>query len=139
MSDSLPTAASVRAMPTATATTAWMRPALVALFIGELLYLTVTFDTETLTRTASVWTQLAGWSPQYVRIAIATAGALALLVVTGLAFPRSTRSAADARVSGGWLLIHLTAFAGFIWLTRRFFTGTGSVAAHPAAWTATWL
>ena len=139
MSDSLPSTATVRAMPTATATPAWMRPALVALLVGELLYLTVTFDSQPLARTASVWTMLAGWSGQYVRIAIAAAGALALLALTGLAFPRSARSAADARVSGGWLLVHLTAFAAFIWLTRRFFTGTDSVAAHPGAWTVSWL
>ena len=75
-------------MPTAAAAPAWMRYALVALLLGELLFLTVSFDTAPLARTASVWTALAGWSGQYLRIAIATVGALALLVVTGLARPR---------------------------------------------------
>jgi len=138
MSDSIPTVATVRAMPTAAATPAWMRPALVALLVGELLYLTVAFDTATLARTASVWTLLAGWSGQYVRIGIASIGALSLLVLTGLASPRWAHGVGKNRVSGGWLLVHLTAFGSFIWLTRRFFTGTDSVAAHPGTWTTVW-
>ena len=129
----------MRSLPTATAAPAWMRLGLVVLLLGELLYLTISFDTEALEQTASVWTLVAGWSPQYLRIAIAAVGALALLVVTGLAAPRSARRATGTRVSGRWLLFHLAAFALFIWLTRRFFTGSASVAAHPGAWTMTWL
>lgn len=116
-----------------------MQYALVALLLGELLYLTVSFDTQTLGRTASIWTLLAGWSSQYVRIGIAAVGVLALLVVTGLARPRWAPGIASTRVSGGWLLFHLAAFASFIWLTRRFFTNTVSVGAYPGAWTVTWV
>ena len=125
-------------MPTAAAAPAWMRYALVVLLLGELLFLTVSFDTAPLARTASVWTALAGWSGQYLRIAIATVGALALLVVTGLARPRWATGIASTPVSGGWLLFHLIAFASFIWVTRRFFTATPSVAAYPGTWTITW-
>src|SRR5262245_18233414 len=98
MSDSLPSAASIRPMPSAAAAPAWMRYALVALLLGELLFLTISFDTAPLARTASVWMLLAGWSGQYVRIAIAAAGALALLVVTGFARPRWATGIASTRI-----------------------------------------
>jgi exosortase E/protease (VPEID-CTERM system) len=124
-------------MPTGPAAPAWLRTALVALLIGELLYLTITFDTQSLDRTSSVWTLLAGWSSQYVRVAIAALGALSVLVVTGLVSRNRVTPVTRQRVSGGWLLFHLAAFASFIWLTRRFFTGT-DVAESPAAWTITW-
>ena len=117
---------------------AWKRLALIALLVTEILYLTVSFDTQSLERSASVWTLVAGWSPQYLRIAIAACGALALLVVTGLAAPRWMHGLAAARVSGAWLLVHLAAFASFIWLTRRFLTSGDSVAAYPGVWTMTW-
>src|SRR5262245_41178603 len=136
MSDSLPSAASVRSISTGVAAPAWMRAALVALLLGELLYLTISFDTQNLAGTGSVWTLLAGWSSQYARIAIVAMGTLALLIVTGLASPRW--HGVTPRVSGGWLLFHLGAFASFIWLTRRFFTGGEGVTANPGAWTITW-
>ena len=43
------------------------------LLIAEVLYLTISFDTQTLEKAPSIWTVVIGWSPQYLRLAIAIA------------------------------------------------------------------
>src|SRR5437016_12046840 len=42
---------------------------LVAVLLAELLYLTVTFDTQILDNADSGWARFLGWAPQYLRLA----------------------------------------------------------------------
>jgi exosortase E/protease (VPEID-CTERM system) len=139
MSDAVPSLVSVPAGAPATSVPAGARIGLIALLLAEILYLSVSFDTETLAPVNSVWTVLAGWSPQYLRVAIAAVCAVALIAVTGIRSVRWTNAGAQERVSRGWLAFHLVAFAIFIWLTRRFLTGSASVPVYPGVWTASWL
>ena len=44
--------------------------ALVVLLLAEIVYLTVTLDTQPLSRLPSIWATLVGWAPQYLRLAI---------------------------------------------------------------------
>jgi exosortase E/protease (VPEID-CTERM system) len=139
MSDAVPSVVSVPAGATVTTVPAGARIGLIALLLAEILYLSISFDTETLAPVNSVWTVLAGWSPQYLRVAIAAVCAVALIALTGIRSVRWTSAGAQEGVSRGWLAFHLAAFAIFIWLTRRFFTGSGSVPVYPGVWTASWL
>jgi exosortase E/protease (VPEID-CTERM system) len=138
MPDAAPSVVSVRPLPASTGAPAWLHIGLFALLLAELLYLTISFDTQALTRAGSFWTSLVGWSPQYLRVAIAATFAVLLIALTGVSSVR-WNDAADTRPSRGWFAFHLAAFASFIWLTRTFFTGTGSVAANPGVWTAAWF
>ena len=139
MSDAVPSVVSVPPGTSGAGVPAWARVGLIALLLAEVLYLTISFDTASLERTGSVWTVIAGWSPQYLRVAIAVVFAVGLLGVTRFAFVRGGATATAPVASRGWLAFHLVSFAAFIWLTRTFFSGTGTVASYPALWTTTWL
>ncbi len=115
----------------------WQRLLLVALLLAETLYLSVTFDTQSLERTASFWTTIAGWSPQYLRVAIASAFVLLLLLVTRLVALRSSLN--NEPISRGYVAFHIAAFLAFVWVTGRFLGGAADVIGHPGLWTATWL
>jgi exosortase E/protease (VPEID-CTERM system) len=139
MSDAVPSVVSPRPVATSTFLPAWVRIGLIALLLAEVLYLTVSFDTVTLGRVGSVWTVLAGWSPEYVRLAIVVVFAVSLLGTTGLASLRGFSIATHTPPSRGWLGVHLLSFGAFIWLTRTFFSATATVASQPGVWTLTWL
>jgi len=123
----------------ATPAFAWKRLALIVLLVSEILYLTVSFDTQSLGTAASVWTALVGSSSQYLRVAIAAVFVLLLLVATRIARPRAVVALGDTPVSSGWVAFHLTVFGAFVWLTGGFFAGAAGMAAHPAVSAATWL
>ena len=53
-----------------TLTPALTRIGLLALLVGQLLYLTIRFDSQALGNSASPWLRLVAWSPQYLRLAI---------------------------------------------------------------------
>src|SRR5215470_12611514 len=112
--------------------------ALLALLIGELLYLTISFDTQMLEKAPSIWTVLIGWSPQYLRLAIAIAAVMLLPGGKWLATAPPSRSGADALSRLPFLGLHALVFLVFVRVTGIFFAGGDSVVAHPALWTATW-
>jgi exosortase E/protease (VPEID-CTERM system) len=125
--------------PAAGDSLAWKRLALGVLLVCEILYLTVSFDTQRLDAVASPWTMVAGWSPHYLRVATATVFVLLLLGVTSFSRPRGALGLTSAPISSAWVALHLLAFGVFAALTARFVTGAGNVAAQPALSTATWL
>lgn len=47
---------------------------LIGLLVGEILVLTIAFDTASLERVPSVWAELIGSAPQYLRIAVTVVG-----------------------------------------------------------------
>ena len=113
--------------------------ALMALLLVEVLYLTISFDTQALEKAPSIWTVLVGWSPQYLRLAIAIA---VVMLLPGRKWLREvtpvTRVGGDTRARLPFLAFHAVAFLLFARLTGIFFVGGDSVALHPALWSAAW-
>jgi len=110
---------------------------LVALLIAEILYLTVTFDTQPLERIPSAWTTFVGWSPQYLRLAISTV-VLTLLLGGRRFIAGLTRYEGDSGAQLLPLAVHAAAFVGLIWVSGVLFAAGRPVAAHPGLWTAAW-
>jgi len=112
---------------------------LLALLIGEVLYLTVTFDTQPLARIPSAWTTFLGSSPQYLRLAISIA--VLTLWLGGRRFVAAAVTpdpAASPAARLPYLALHAVALLGFVWLTGTVFAAGRTVAAHPAMWTGAW-
>jgi exosortase E/protease (VPEID-CTERM system) len=116
-----------------------LRLALMGLLIAEVLYLTISFDTQALEKAPSIWTAVIGWSPQYLRLAIAIA--VVMLLPGGkwlmTATPMS-RETSDTLPRLPIFVVHAFAFLVFARVTSIFFAGGDSVAAHPALWGAAW-
>jgi exosortase E/protease (VPEID-CTERM system) len=114
--------------------------ALMGLLLAEVLYLTISFDTQPLEKAPSIWTVLVGLSPQYLRLAIAIA------VVTLLPHGKWLTAATPVSGVGGgstqsrlpFLVFHAFAFLLFARLTGIFFVAGNSVVSHPALWSAAW-
>src|SRR5262245_26064845 len=113
--------------------------ALKALLLAEVLYLTISFDTQALEKAPSIWTVLVGWSPQYLRLAIAIA---VVMLLPGrkwlMAAAPVSRRGGDTASRLPFLAFHALAFLLFARLTGIFFVGGDSVASHPALWSAAW-
>ncbi len=127
------------ALVISTATRRKSELALVALLIGELLYLTVTLDTQPLDRIGSAWTVFLGWAPQYLRLAVAICVVTLLVggrrLMAAIATPlRTTPPAARVRL----LLLHFAALGAFAALSAGLFAAGPSVAAQPARWAGAW-
>jgi exosortase E/protease (VPEID-CTERM system) len=114
--------------------------ALVALLIGELLYLTVTLDTQPLIRIDSGWTVFIGWAPQYLRLAIAVCVVTLLIgrrrLIVAVTTPLQTTAPAD-RVR--LLAVHGAALLTFASVSAVLFAAGPGVAAHPAPWAFAWF
>ena len=115
------------------------RLALMGLLIAEVLYLTISFDTQALEKAPSIWTAVIGWSPQYLRLAIAIAVVMLLpggkWLMTETPLPRETRDTLSRLPIS---VLHVFAFLVFARVTSIFFAGGNSIAAHPALWSAAW-
>src|SRR5262245_9528564 len=113
--------------------------ALKALLLAEVLYLTISFDTQALEKAPSIWTVLIGWSPQYLRLAIAIA---VVMLLPGRKWLTKVTPASgvgsDTPTRLPFLAFHAVAFLLFAWLTGIFFVGGASVVLHPALWSAAW-
>ena len=113
--------------------------ALLALLLAELLYLTVTLDTQPLLRIPSAWTVFLGWSPQYLRLAISIA---VLTVLFGgrrfLAAVTTLHPAATPAPRLPYLTLHGIALVAFVSVSATLFAAGRTVAAHPALWTIGW-
>ena len=113
---------------------------LVALLLMELLYLTITFDTQGLHGAPSVWVRVIDQAPQYLRLAITIALATLLLAGRELSVrirDLGSRTALTSRLP--FLTVHVCALLAFILLTGMILGGQVSFGAHPAPWTLMWL
>jgi exosortase E/protease (VPEID-CTERM system) len=114
--------------------------AAIVLLVAEVLYLTFRFDTQSLDHSPSIYAQLLGWSPQYLRLAT-TVGVLTLLV-SGKDLVRGVTSCPPPATSA-WRLPALIAHGGlliaFTWVTSRLLEADFASLGHPAVWTLTWL
>lgn len=113
---------------------------LVALFFGEVLLLTVRFDTDTLYGQSGWWAELLGESHLLPRLFIVVAAATLLL--GGASLWKSLRCLSVPPISFGTtgtaLLAHLLAFVAFAFLTRMLLEYEAPVLTK-SAWTIVWL
>lgn len=119
----------------------WLRWSLLAgLLAGELVYLSVNFDTVFLSERENFWTRLAGDAPVFLRIGLASLAAFLVLV-----FPRFGLLASELRDSARehgwkrWLLLHLSAYAAFYPATRSIFEIAARGEDPAGSWLAGWL
>lgn len=113
---------------------------LVALLVGEVLALTLRYDTQRLAGEEGVWPQLLGLAPLALRLDITAA--VATLLFGG---SRLWRGLCDAKQSarphrrGLFFLMHLAAYAVFAWLTDAVLGGNALFSPFAAAWALAWL
>jgi exosortase E/protease (VPEID-CTERM system) len=106
------------------------RIALLALLIGEILHLTVRFDSQALDSSSSPWLRVVAWSPQYLRLAITVAVVFLLLRVRRVSTGRLQRPmSAIARTIS--VAVHLAALLTFVWISSRIFGPLPSAAEAP--------
>jgi exosortase E/protease (VPEID-CTERM system) len=113
--------------------------ALLALLVGEIVYLTVSFDSERLGRVPSTWMRVLDSSPLYLQLAISIA--VATVLVGGrrfIAAIATLRHAETAAVRLVYLTAHVVSLVVFISLTGILFAAGSSVATHPSVWGSAW-
>jgi exosortase E/protease (VPEID-CTERM system) len=116
------------------------RLGLITLFVGELVYLTVRFDTQQLDAAPSAWVRFVGWSPQMLRLAITVGVVFLLLNARRLWDARLAPPTLPARARLAWLAVHVIALIQFVQISTRIFTATlegWSAAVWVCAWFAT--
>jgi exosortase E/protease (VPEID-CTERM system) len=115
------------------------RPALIALLVAELLYLTVRFDSQALDDAPSMWLRLVAWSPQYLRLAVTVAVVLLLLKIRRL-WPGAPPDGASASLAtrAAWLGVHFGALLLFIQVSAIVFEVPGA-GRHPALRVGAWV
>jgi hypothetical protein len=108
---------------------------LLVLFVLELLYLTVSFDSQALSSAPSVWLWFIGWSPQFLRLASAIA--IVIFVFAGrrvLATSNQTHTWPGRWSRVLYLTVHFCGLAVFMKVTAVIFTGAPASIASPAVW-----
>ena len=114
--------------------------ALVVLLLAEIVYLTVTLDTQPLSRLPSIWATLVGWAPQYLRLAISITALTAVIggrrLIAAVVIPReSVTTEARLRALG----VHVLALFTFASVSAVLFAAGTTVAASSGAWMAAWM
>ena len=116
------------------------RPALLVLLVIELLYLTIRFDAGSVDRQSSIWTEVVGWSPHYLRLAITITGVTLLLsgrrLLTAIADHRLRARGSSSLV---YFAIHLCAFLIFVQVTAIVFRADTSAGPRFRSWALLWL
>ena len=115
------------------------RIALLIILVGQLLYLTIRFDSQVLDNSASPWLRLVAWSPQYLRLAITVAVVFLLLHARRLSaamLPERPVMSSGARF--GCVAVHLTALYAFVQISSRIFSSVPS-SAEAAWWVTAWF
>jgi exosortase E/protease (VPEID-CTERM system) len=109
---------------------------LAGLLLGEVLALTLRYDTASLANEAGPWARLLGEAPLLLRLGIAVAAATLLFGGAGL-WAELRRA---YRPTFPWVALaaHLALFAGFAWLTGVVLEGHVLSSAYGAAWTLAW-
>ncbi len=113
--------------------------ALVVLLLAEILYLTITLDTQPLARIPTIWATLIGWAPQYLRLAISITALTSLLggrrLIAAMVVPRENVTA-ETRLR--WLAVHALTLFTFAAVSRVLFAAGPGVVAHPGPWAVAW-
>jgi len=112
---------------------------LFALLVGEVLYLTIRFDSQALDDAPSAWLRLVALSPQYLRLAITIAVIVLLLNGRRLLMrvrPEPAPVVASSLVS--LLAIHCVALLAFVQASSVVFDPVAA-GRHPAFWVTTWF
>ena len=115
------------------------RIGLLAILVGELLYLTIRFDSQGLDTSTSPWLRLLAWSPQYLRLAITVVVVFLLLRAKRLStgtLPQRPVMRPGARFA--CLAVHLAALYVFGQISSRIF-GSAPPAAEAAWWVTAWF
>lgn len=115
------------------------RIGLLTILVGQLLYLTIQFDSQRLDNAASVWLRLVAWSPHYLRLAITAAVVFLLLHSRRLSagtLPQRQGMSSGARF--GCVAVHLAALYVFVQISSRIFDSVLSSAEAPW-WVTAWF
>ena len=116
-----------------------IRIGLLAILIGQLLYLTIRFDSQALDNAASPWLRVVAWSPQYLRLAITVAVVFLLLHarrVSNGTLPQRPTMSAGARF--GCVAVHFSALYVFVQISSRIFGSAVSPTGAPW-WVTAWF
>src|SRR5687768_13870398 len=111
------------------------------LLLAEVLYLTLTLDSQGLDRLPSFWAAFAGWPAQCLRLAITIAfvtvalGGRTLWVTWISQYRAQERSLTSRAV---FLAIHFCATAIFAFASSVLFAGHGDAQRAPAFWATAW-
>jgi exosortase E/protease (VPEID-CTERM system) len=117
----------------------WTRIGLAAVLVGELLYLTVRFDTQGLDQVVSPWLRLVAWSPQLLRLAISVAAVFLLISARRLwQTELQERPTMSGRVRLFWCLVHVVALLAFFQISSGIFDGRPPEA-RAALWVSAWF
>jgi exosortase E/protease (VPEID-CTERM system) len=115
------------------------RIGLIALLAGEVVYLTVRFDTQALDHAASAWLRLVAWSPQFLRLGITVAVVFAVFNARRLAAHGDPdRLAMPSGVRAIWLVVHGAALFQFVQVSARVFAGQLS-GGEAGLWVSAWF
>ena len=115
------------------------RIGLLTLLVGQLLYLTIRFDSQDLDNSTSPWLRLVAWSPHYLRLAITVAVIFLLLHArrrSAGTLPQRPVMSSGARF--GCVAVHLAALYVFVQISSRIF-GSAPPAAEAAWWVTAWF
>ena len=115
-----------------------LQVALVGLLLAEVLYLTVSYDTQALDRVPNAWARLIGWAPQLLRISTTVVGVTLLISGTEL-WSVLQRHASVNRRWPYFLAGHLCAAAVFAVATATVMGFTFAAAPNRGAWALAWL
>jgi exosortase E/protease (VPEID-CTERM system) len=118
----------------------WFRWLLLAsLLAGELLFLSVSFDTQVFANNPSWWMQLANDAPIYLRVGLAGLAAFLVIIFPRLkAAVQELQSHALAHAWLPWLLLHGLALGGFYGATQAIFAQAAQGALPSGASLAGW-
>ena len=116
-----------------------IRIGLLTILVGELLYLTIRFDSQGLDNSSSAWLRLVAWSPHYLRLAITIAVVFLLLHARRLSAGKLTQQpVVSAGARFGCVAVHLAALYVFVQISSRIF-GFAPPAAEAAWWVTAWF
>ena len=115
------------------------RIGLLAILVGQLLYLTIRFDSQGLDNSTSPWLRLLAWSPHYLRLAITVVVIFLLLHTKRLSAGKlPQRPVMSSRARFGCLAVHLAALYVFVQISLRIF-GSTPPAVEAAWWVTAWF
>ena len=115
------------------------RIGLLTIRVGELLYLTIRFDSQGLDNSASPWLRFVAWSPHYLQLAITVAVIFLLLQARRLSagkLPQRPVMSSGARF--GCVAVHLAALFVFVRISSRIFAPVPP-SAEAAWWVTAWF
>jgi exosortase E/protease (VPEID-CTERM system) len=110
------------------------------LLLAEILYLTISFDTQSLHTIPTISAQIVNYAPQFLRLA--SVSAVCTLALASARRPTPLAALLSPRPSGSRgvaLAVHGGALVLFALSTAAIVSTGASYRAHPALWTLAWL